>query len=267
LETPRSRHGTPIEYDPTKHPAYAARKSELLHSQAILNSFGKLLAQAYMLGFDQFTDLGYPLASQTVLCNGVDWSFHSYQLNTIQLDQKNSTKNPKQNYCWSTPPMKLIEENGKLNPTVLETLLKFYLTPTLSREGECEKPYVKYQLDDLKDDWRREFILFNFHELYSLRRYDHFHNQHPEIYNWERIYKIKHDTRPQDARKRFFMIPGDVPYYKRYLFKEPRYRPKRLKFLEAELENKKEAERVAALKHKLATQFTEIDDLNGKKTA
>jgi len=42
--------GTPAELDPAKQASYIARKPEMLESQVILTSFGKLVAQAYMLG-------------------------------------------------------------------------------------------------------------------------------------------------------------------------------------------------------------------------
>jgi len=58
-----------------------------------------------------------------------------------------------------------------------------------------------------------------------------------------------------DPRKKFYMIPGDKPYLYKYNFKEPRYRPKRLKFLEAELEQKKQEEQVKAIKQAQANKF------------
>jgi len=87
--------------------------------------------------------------------------------------------------------MKIIQDDGTLNPAVLEMLLKFYLAPTLSTEQEFRTPNVKCKLNDVTDDYRREFILYNFHEMYSQRRQDVFNLQIPEIYNWERIYKVR----------------------------------------------------------------------------
>lgn len=63
-------------------------KEEALLSQAMLVSFGRLLSQAFFHGFDQFVDLEYPFSTQTVITNGVDWSFFAYQLNTMKLDRK-----------------------------------------------------------------------------------------------------------------------------------------------------------------------------------
>lgn len=63
-------------------------QEEALLSQAMLVSFGRLLSQAFYHGFDQFVDLNYPFSTQTVITNGVDWSFFAYQLNTVKLDRK-----------------------------------------------------------------------------------------------------------------------------------------------------------------------------------
>lgn len=63
---------------------------EALQSQAMLVSFGRLVSQALYHGFDQFSDLDYPFSTQTVITNGLDWSFFAYQLNTIKLDGKHS---------------------------------------------------------------------------------------------------------------------------------------------------------------------------------
>lgn len=106
-------------------------KVELTHSHAILSSFSWLLGQACyqgmssmycsvcfliksILGFSPFNDITYPLVSQTVISNGQQWSFYTYQLNTtlIQFDESH----PKRNICWSSKPMSLFDaiESGKI---------------------------------------------------------------------------------------------------------------------------------------------------------
>jgi len=245
--------------DRRAHPSMQARVPSLLHSHAILVSFSKLLAQAYILGFNQFSDIEYPLSSQTVLTNGTDWSFYAYQLNTIQLDNLSIEKNKKQNICWGLPSMKIFDDFGKLNTDVLELLLKFYLTPTLSPELRAPMPYVKENLDEMTDEIKREFILHNFHDMYSQKRLTIPSYQMPEIYNWEKIFKIDHKQRPMDARKRSFEIPDVNPYTEKYVFKDPKRRSKRLKFLLSELAEKQEKERIERVRAAQSAKFRTED--------
>jgi len=89
------------------------------------------------------------------------------------------------------PTLKILDESCKLNLEVLDWLLKFYLTTTVSPVIKAPMPYVKENLNDVGDNIRREHILFNFHDMYSQKRTEIPCYQLPEIYNWERIYKVK----------------------------------------------------------------------------
>lgn len=64
---------------------------ETLFSQAILVSFGRLVSQALYHGFDQYTDLEYPFSIQTIITDGLDWSFFAFQLNTMKLDRMSTS--------------------------------------------------------------------------------------------------------------------------------------------------------------------------------
>ncbi len=87
--------------------------------------------------------------------------------------------------------MKILDDDGSLNANVLEMLLKFYLTPTLSRPDlKAPTPYIKENLDQVSDADRREYILHNFHDMYSQKRLEISAYQFPEIYDWEKIYKV-----------------------------------------------------------------------------
>nr|CAD7450838.1 unnamed protein product [Timema bartmani] len=50
-----------------------------------------------------------------------------------------------------------------------------------------------------------------------------------EIYNWEKIYKIDHKTRPLDKRLRPFELPDANPFKRRYNDHTPEYMPKALR--------------------------------------
>lgn len=134
------KHPHMLRLDPTY-------KQEALDRQAILASFGWLIAQANLLGFTTYNDLTYPLSTQTIITNGQLWSFYAYQLNTIAILGDLVHTNPKRNVCWRTPELKLYEEirDGKivgLNDDVLKTLIKFYGNVPEVRVGVDMKPYL-----------------------------------------------------------------------------------------------------------------------------
>jgi hypothetical protein len=62
-----------------------------------------------------------------------------------------------------------------------------------------------------------------------------------------------------DARKRFFENPDVHPYTEKYVFKDPKRRSKRLKFLQAELEEKKEKERIESFRAAQSAKFRTED--------
>ncbi|KAM3965531.1 mitochondrial ribosomal protein S30 [Aphomia sociella] len=205
---------------------------EALHCQAMTSSFGWLLAQANYQGFTTFNDLTYPLVTQTVLTDGQLWSFYAYQLNTITMHNEQIDENPKHNICFGTKPLKLYEtiENGKvhgLNEDVLKMIVQFYLNTPEEREHEM-KPYLGKEeqvIADIEDDNKRCWLENRYKHLVSNRPK---HNLLPEVYLWEKIYKIEHKTRFFEAKRRPFEL-GINPFKRRLDEHLPPYIPKALR--------------------------------------
>ncbi|XP_059055615.1 large ribosomal subunit protein mL65 [Achroia grisella] len=202
---------------------------EALNCQAMLASFGWLLAQANYQGFTTYNDLTYPLVTQTVITDGQLWSFYAYQLNTIVMHNEKMDENPKHNICFGTKPLKLYEtiENGRvqgLNEDVLKILVQFYLNTPEEREYDM-KPYLGKEeqvVADIEDDNKRCWLEKRYKHLVSNRPK---HLLLPEIYLWERIYKIQHKTRFFEAKRRPFEL--DINPFKRRLDEHlPPYIPK-----------------------------------------
>ncbi|XP_037039129.1 28S ribosomal protein S30, mitochondrial [Bradysia coprophila] len=182
-----------------------------IHSQAIVSSYAWLLGQACYQGFSTYQDPTYPLSTQTIITDGQLWSFYLYQLNTTRLHIDAIENNPKVNQCWGTKEMKLFEqitEDGKLiglNDDVLRNLMKFYINEPKQRAIDM-KPYLgldEQKIADIEHVERREFLQEKFNQLFSGRPR---HKVVPEVYNWEKIYKIDHKTMPLVPRRRFFEL-------------------------------------------------------------
>ncbi|XP_045450072.1 28S ribosomal protein S30, mitochondrial [Melitaea cinxia] len=205
---------------------------EALHCQGIKSSFGWLLAQANYQGFTTFNDLTYPLVTQTIITNGHLLSFYVYQLNTIVMHNDVIDSNPKHNICFGTKPLALYDciEDGKvkgLNEDVLKMLVQFYLNTPEERDHDM-KPFLGKEeqvVADIEDDNRRCWLE---------ERYKHLvanvpkHNLLPELYLWEKIYKIKFNTRFFEAKRKPFEY--DINPFKRRLDEHlPPYIPKVLR--------------------------------------
>lgn len=205
---------------------------EALHCQAMKSSFGWLLAQASYQGFTTYNDLTYPLATQTVITNGQLWSLYSYQLNTIVMHNEQIDKNPKHNVCFGTQPMKLFEaiENGNvkgLNEEVLKMLVQFYMNVPEERDHNM-KPYLGKEeqvVADIEDDKRRCWLEDMYKYLVSNRPR---HLLPPEIYLWEKIYKIQFNTRFFEKKRRPFEL-DILPYNRKLNEHLPPYIPKVLR--------------------------------------
>lgn len=180
---------------------------EALDRHGILSSFGWLNAQANMLGFTTFNDITYPLVTQTIITNGQIWSFYVYQLNTIEIHSKHVKENPQRNICWATSEQKLYKKiiDEKLvgfNDEVLQNLLKFYCNVPEDRLGINMKPYLSQQekvCADYEEDEKREWLEREYKFLVSNRPRSRIPE---EIYAWEKIYKIDHNTRFMDKKRR-----------------------------------------------------------------
>lgn len=182
---------------------------ETTQAQAILASFAWLHAQAAYQGFSTFSELTYPLVNQCILTDGRVFSFFLYQLNTTLLHSDNTETNARTNTCLALPPAPLFQEvKGNefigWNDEVLSSLLSFYLNRPRAEEGLDLKPYLNKEekyIADIKDPNRREWLHSQFMHMYSNRPR---HKLPYEIYDWERIYKIKFPTRDMEPRRRPF---------------------------------------------------------------
>jgi small subunit ribosomal protein S30 len=199
--------------------------------QAIQSSFAWSFAQACYQGFSTYNDVTYPFTTQTIITDGQTWSFYVYQLNTTLLHSKNADENPRYNMCWGSKELKLFEsfdkETGKLigfNEDVLKQLIHFYINQPVASNRNM-KPYLgEYEqtVADIDDDKRREFLETRYKHLVSNRPR---HRLTPEIYAWEKIYKIDNNTRPMAPKRRFFEL-GINPYARRLDDHTPVYIPK-----------------------------------------
>ncbi|XP_022920692.1 uncharacterized protein [Onthophagus taurus] len=208
----------------------AEESKEAVHRQGILASFSWLNSQANNLGFTTFNELTYPLFTQTILTNGQQFSFYLYQLNTLLIHSNYVKDNPQKNVCYATPELKLYEEivDGKLigfNDDVLKNLLKLYLNEPEERLGVKMTPYLSQEekvCADYKDVDKRIWLEREFKFLTSNRpRY----KLDYEVYAWEKIYKIDHETRPMEARRRpfeLFQKPSDRRLNDRQAFYIPK---------------------------------------------
>lgn len=204
---------------------------EALHCQAMKASFGWLLAQANYQGFTTFNDITYPLVTQTVITNGQLWSLYAYQLNTIEM-HNDKLDNPKSNICFGTKPLKLYDsiKNRKvqgLNEDVLKMLVQFYLNAPEERDHEL-KPYLGQEeqvVADIEDDNKRCWLENRYKHLVSNRPR---HDLLPEIYLWEKIYKIQFNTRFFEAKRRPFEL-GINSFNRRLDEHLPTYIPKVLR--------------------------------------
>uniref|UniRef100_A0A182NR04 28S ribosomal protein S30, mitochondrial n=1 Tax=Anopheles dirus TaxID=7168 RepID=A0A182NR04_9DIPT len=193
--------------------------NEAIHAQGILSSFAWVVGQACYQGFSVFNDVTYPLTAQTVVTDGRNWSFYAYQLNTMLLHSDQVDVNNRYNLCWGTEALQLyetIDENGKihgLNNEVLRQLIAFYINQPKQREVNL-KPYLcptETRVADIEDDNRRAFMEQAYKHMVSNRPR---HRLVPEVYQWEKIYKIDHKTRPMDPKRRPFEL-GENMYNRR----------------------------------------------------
>ncbi|CAG0892767.1 unnamed protein product [Darwinula stevensoni] len=180
---------------------------EALHQRGIIAGFAWTFSQAIFQGFDPYNDITYPLVSHVVLSDGRNFSFYVYQLNTIKFHDEYAMKNPQRNLCWATTQQPLFDavEGGQLhgfNKTVLFNLLKLLIRSPKERVGVNLQPYLGAEkvAANLSDDRYRNCIEEQYKHL-SSNRPRHF--DRPEIYPWEKIYKVDHNTRPVEPKIRW----------------------------------------------------------------
>ncbi|XP_065073938.1 large ribosomal subunit protein mL65 [Ochlerotatus camptorhynchus] len=190
---------------------------EALHAQGIFSSYAWAFGQACYQGFSTFNDLTYPLSTQTVITDGKKWSFYAYQLNTTLVHSDHVDLNPRYNQCWGTKELQLydhVDESGKvhgLNDEVLLHLISFYTNVPRAREGVDLKPYLcttETRVADILDEKRRVFMEQTYKHVVSNRPR---HRPEPELYQWEKIYKVDNPTRPMEPKRRPFEL-GEKMY-------------------------------------------------------
>lgn len=139
-------------------------------------------------------------------------------------------ENLKRNICWATRELKLYEEvkNDKIigfNDEVLKMLIRYYANDPEERLGINMKPYLNDKekvTADYEDDDKRNWLEREYKFLMSNR--DRFKLPY-ELYHWEKIYKVDHKTRAQEARRRPFELlkkPTDRKLNDRQAFYIPR---------------------------------------------
>lgn len=207
---------------------------DALHALAVLSSFSWLYGQASYQGFSTFTDPTYPLTTQTIITDGQFWSLYAYQLNTTQIHQDAIESNPRANRCWSTGELKLyeeIDEKGNVvgfNDDVLRQIISFYINRPASRAGTEMKPYLSPNeriVAEIDNPERRDFLEKRYKHMMTNRPR---HRLVPEIYHWEKIYKIDNVTKPLDPKRRFYEL-GINPFNRRLDEHAPVYIPKVLR--------------------------------------
>lgn len=205
-----------------------------MHAHAILSSYAWLFGQSCYQGFSTFNDPTYPLTNQTIITDGQFWSFYVYQLNTTQVHIDAIDTNPKINRCWGTPEMKLyeqIDENGKIigfNDDVLKNLIQFYINKPVERSAIDMKPYLSKDepiVAYIDDEKRRQFLETGFKYLNSNRPR---HRLVPEVFHWEKIYKIDNQTKQLVPKRRFFEL-GINPFARKLTEHTPPYIPKAIR--------------------------------------
>lgn len=210
---------------------YLSDKPNLIHAHAIQSSFAWLNSIASYHGFTTHNDLTYPMKTQTIVTNGQTWSFYVYQLNTTLAGNANAAGQP--NACWGTKEMKLFEEIDdknqlvNFNIDVVKNLISFYLNVPKKRDVNM-KPFLGQTMTtiaDIKNDERRMFLERIYKHMMANRpRHRHMY----EVYNWEKIYKIDHDTKPLVPKRRPFELKIN-PFARRFDEHTPKYIPKALR--------------------------------------
>lgn len=174
-------------------------------ARGILGSFSWLLAQACNLGFSPLTELTFPLATQSVSTDGQSWAYYAYQLNTVDLSMNSLAEHSHQNILWASKEDRLYTsvENGRVvgfNPDCLQTLIKMYLNKPEPRAYSLT-PYLGEigKVVDFPDTYQRKYLLQTVRDQTARREKK---MKKPEIYLWEKIFQIDHNTMPHLGLRR-----------------------------------------------------------------
>lgn len=207
-------------------------RKDALHRQGALASFAWLSAQANYQGFTTFNDITYPTVAQTLITNGRVWSTYLYQLNTLLLHSENTSNNPKRNICWATGEKELFKEikDGRIigfNSEVLQDLVKLFCNVPEDRLGLNLKPYLGIERvsADYDDAEKCEWLEGVYKYLMANRPR---HVLDYEIYHWEKIYKIDHNMRQMEPRRRPFELFQN-PWNRTLDDRKPNYIPRKMR--------------------------------------
>lgn len=174
--------------------------------KALVSSFSQAQAHATYLGFGPVTELTYPLVQQSVFTNGRRWTLGLYQLNTCALHSEKAVNNPYNNILWLSEEEELFEgvDSGGvkgLNTSLLTSLVAVYLKKGVARPDPTPYLPLKYVANHPAcEEYREEFHQY-FLWLSSNRKRA---RDKPEMYLWEKIYKVDFKTRPFEPPRRFF---------------------------------------------------------------
>lgn len=61
----------------------------------------------FVLGFNTYNELTYPLSTSTVITDGRVFSFYTSEINTLLMYADYMDTNPKENLCYGTSEMEL----------------------------------------------------------------------------------------------------------------------------------------------------------------
>jgi len=91
--------------------------------------------------------------------------------------------------------MDILDKNDskKINEEALEMLVKFYLNKPTKIPAELATPNLSTPLNDMKDELQRETVFSNLRDMLAQRQNaseNMLARRFPEIYDWERIYKV-----------------------------------------------------------------------------
>ncbi|KAK8397227.1 hypothetical protein O3P69_004739 [Scylla paramamosain] len=213
---------------------------DAIKHKALLATFTQAMAHATYLGFGPVTEITYPLVQQSTFTDGQRWILGLYQLNTCALHSERAVQNPRNNILWLSEDQHLFEcvEAGRvkgLNMSLLTALIAMYLKRGVQNPDPTPYLSFKYVSNHPASEEYRE----RFHQYYlRLTSNRPLARERPEMYLWEKIYKVDFNTRPLETPRRFFENyykkedPGKRPLNQhppRYIPKSKR-KEKRVKF-------------------------------------
>jgi small subunit ribosomal protein S30 len=151
---------------------------EQTKAHGLMELFAQSAAQTVQNGFPLDQDLHYPLYTQGIITNGQDYTFVSYQLNTLNLTKDNPSD--LHNVYWIGPTYSLYERTGPSSVTVNDEcacmIVKFFLNRT-SRNAPLHSGFKMAELANIEKERLRStrkrvdlrYVKFDeLHKFYSV---------------------------------------------------------------------------------------------------